>query len=40
MAIRNDASSHIFFAYCDRRPKHPIINWAPIIFLSILPTAK
>jgi hypothetical protein len=49
MGICNDASSLIFFSFWDRRrlpagrqgrPKHPIINDAPIIFLPILPTGK
>jgi hypothetical protein len=55
MAILNDASSLIFFAFWDRRrlpavgrpacrrqgrPKIPIINYAPIILMSLLPTAK
>jgi hypothetical protein len=47
--IRNCTSSFIFFAYWDRRrlpagrqgrPKRPIINLAPILFLSLLPTGK
>jgi hypothetical protein len=49
MIIRNDASSLIFFDYWHRRrlpagrqgrPKRPIINLVPIIFLSLLPTGK
>jgi hypothetical protein len=49
MSISNDTSNLIFFAYWDRRrlpagrkgrPKRPIINYAPIIFLPLLPTGK
>jgi hypothetical protein len=49
MGIRNDASNLIFFADWDRRrlpagrqgiPKRPIINYAPIIFLPLMPTGK
>jgi hypothetical protein len=42
MYIRNDASSLIFSVFWteNRRPKRPIINCAPIIFLPLLLTGK
>jgi hypothetical protein len=49
MGIRNDASNLIFFADWDKRrlpagrqgrPKRPIINYAPIIFLPLMPSDK
>ena len=48
MSIRSDASSLIFFAYWDRRRlpagrqgrTNPIINFATIVFLSLLPAVK